>query len=147
MDARPTILESARALVERELPDASTTAQVAAGAEQLCARLYRDIGRWVGLDGCDALLARAWDEVSATRPWLDGVRSRPRRSPHLDGLDTGFHQQEPVVAAEALVALVAVFIELLGVAIGLELAQRLVENAWRADRARPREQEKKRHDW
>lgn len=147
VSASPTVVDVARMLVEREVGTTPTTEQVAAGAEQLCARLYRDVGRWVGLDGCDALLARSWDEVRASRPWLGGVRSRPRQVPHLDMSNTEFQQQEPTVASEALVALVAVFIELLGAAIGLALAQRLVQNAWRNEQPRPRDEEKKRHDW
>lgn len=147
MPVNPSVRASASRIVEWEVGDQRTNERVAAAAERISVRLYRELGRWVGIDGCDALLARSLDEVRATRPWLGAVRSRPRAVPHLVGLDTSIDGQEPAEAIEVVVALVAVYIELLGAAIGLELAQRLVQNAWRDELPQPLEREDKRHDW
>jgi hypothetical protein len=48
---------------------------------------------------------------------------------------------------EAIVSLLTVFIQLLGAAIGLDLAQRLVQDAWLDEVRRPPPRESKRHDW
>lgn len=146
MDGNPTVDAVARRIVRLEAGEPLTLDRVAVAAEQIWVRLYRELGRWIGLDGCDALLVRALDETRRSRPWLEPVRTRPRMNPHLDGIDLGLAGQTPEAAVDGIAAVLAAFIELLGAAIGLELAKRLVQNAWRDERL-PVEEEKKRHDW
>ena len=144
---RPTASELARQLVTGMLGDPITTEGVAASAEQMCARLYGHLGRWVGLDGCDALVARALDDVRGRWRWLEPVRSRPRSTPHLDHLEASVRGLHPAEVLEAVVAVLKGFIELLGAAIGLELAQQLVQDAWRDEASRPTDPSGRPHEW
>ena len=146
-DAAPTEADVARRIVEGEVGEQVTTERVAAAGQQVCVRLYRHLGRWVGIDGCAVLIDRALHEVSATRPWLDDVRSRARTLPHLDHLETSLQGRPAPEGMEAIVSLLTVFIQLLGAAIGLDLAQRLVQDAWLDEVRRPPTRESKRHDW
>jgi hypothetical protein len=65
----------------------STPEEAAADAEELLARLYRNLSQWVGGAGCQALFSRAFVLSAVSHPVFAGVRYRTQDgAPHLDRL-------------------------------------------------------------
>lgn len=147
MSTGQSTLELARTLVQREVGDDASTDAISEAAERVVARLVGYLGRWVGLDGCDVLLGRALDRAAEEFPFLVPVRCRTRGTPHLDSLLPSLQGQEPARAAEAIVTLLAAFIDLLGGAIGPDLARRLVVNAMQTEGPTAGGTNGRRHDW
>lgn len=146
MSADQTTRDLARTLIRHEVGEDASVDAVSEAAERVVARLLRYLGRWVGLDGCGVLLGRALEQAGTEFPSLGPVRLRTRTAPHLDQLATSLHG-EPSLAPEAITALLAAFIDLLGDAIGAALARRLVVNAMQMEGTQTGGTNGRRHDW
>jgi hypothetical protein len=88
-----------------------------------------DLSRWVGPDGCHALFTRALAEARSRHPALAQIHLRVRSDPYVDGVaETTAAHGEPA-AAEALEAMLAFLIELLGRLIGEDMAMKLIQRS------------------
>jgi hypothetical protein len=90
-------------------------------------RLYQDLSRWVGLDGCHALFTRALAKARDEHSLLESIELHPRSSPYLEGLPRTIAQHGPRKTGEALEAMLVILIELLGRLIGEDMTTKLIE--------------------
>jgi hypothetical protein len=125
--------ETARQLWAHEGLDARAPEEMAAAAEQGCARLRAGLTRWIGSDGYRALVDRGLEQARAEHPALAGLQCQAGDVQGVAAM-VGVHGAAQV--REGILALVALLIDLLSRVIGEEIAVRLVEQAW-AGSARP----------
>ena len=108
----------------RAAGSATSTREVAAAADLMCAQLRLELGRWIGAGGYRALLERALGRTRVEHPALDGVSC-------LGGDASVFvaavHARGAGELSAGLVALVAELVDLLGRIVGAEMAMQLVE--------------------
>ncbi len=90
-------------------------------------RLYQDLARWVGFDGCHALFTRALAQARDEHPLLDTIQLHARSSPYLVGVTETVAQYGAATTAEGLEAILVILIELLGRLIGDEMTTNLIE--------------------
>ncbi|HUF66049.1 MAG TPA: hypothetical protein VMM17_08730 [Gemmatimonadaceae bacterium] len=108
----------------RSQDDGDTAARAAA-----CDRLYRDLSRWVGPDGCHALFTRALAESLTEYPLLAEVQLRPRSEPYVEGAADTARSHGDAVTAEALESIIVHVIELLRRLVGDDMAIKLIERS------------------
>jgi hypothetical protein len=125
--------EAARQLWVHEGLDAAAPQEMAAAAEQGCARLRAGLTRWIGSDGYGSLVDRALQQARAGHPSLAGLQCQAGDVQGVAAV-VGVHGAAEV--REGIVELVALLIALLSRVIGEEMGIRLVEQAW-AGSARP----------
>ncbi len=90
-------------------------------------RLYLDLARWVGSDGCHALFTRALAEARTKHPILDTIELHPRSTPYLDGVAESVEQHGARETDDALEVMLLIVVEVLGRLIGDEMATILIE--------------------
>jgi hypothetical protein len=90
-------------------------------------RLYRELSRWVGRDGCHALFARALAEARTDHPALGKIQLHTRAEPYIDGVAETIIAQGDPATAEALESMLVRLVELLGRLIGDDMAIKLIE--------------------
>jgi hypothetical protein len=124
---RPSVVRFTRAVVraERTRTGGESDADVVA---RVFARLHQEIGKLIGPDGCDVLLARSLVLAQRAHPALSGVTSGPGGK--LAGLDVVAIDE--VALHGGSVAIVCQFIELLSVLVGEDLTTRLLGGIWPA---------------
>jgi len=125
--------EAARQLWAHEELDAGAPEEMAAAAEQGCARLRAGLTRWIGSDGYRALVDRALEQARAGHPALTGLQCQ---AGDVQGVAAAVGAHGAAEVREGIFALVALLIDLLSRVIGEAMAVRLVEQAW-AGSARP----------
>lgn len=123
----PTVRQLTRRLLDRagrsdEAADAAATAALDA-----CERVCRELCRWVGTNGCLALLARALADARAGHPVLEEIRIANRSEPGLEGVPEVLRKHGAAATAEGLERLLETLLELLGRLIGDDMVMRLVE--------------------
>ena len=124
---RTTAARFAERLIEAEgARQAENTARAYAAAAA-CNRLYRDLSRWVGRDGCHALFSRALAELRATHPLLALIHLRSGSENYVEGVAPVIMQYGDAAATSALEAVLVALIELLARLIGDDMAARLIE--------------------
>jgi len=106
--------------------ESETPARAAAAA---CDSLYRELSRWVGPDGCHALFTRALAQAQPAYPALAQIKLRARSEPYLDGVAESIMAHGDAVTAEAIEAMLARLVELLGRLIGDDMAMKLIERS------------------
>ena len=112
----------ARAVLKSAGPDGAALA-----AQAACERTYRDLARFLGQTGAQALLTRALALALVEYPFLKEIRLGRRSEPGLDGI-TGIVQVHGVPAVAAgLEAVLETLLGLLGRLIGDDMAAQLVE--------------------
>lgn len=119
----------ARRLIEArrsERSDGDTLARATAAA---CDQLYRELSRWVGLDGCHALFSRALAEARTDYPALGQIEIHARTQPHIDGVAATIMARGDPATAEGLEFMLERLIELLGRLIGDDMALKLIERS------------------
>ena len=118
----------ARRLIDARRSEGSgdTPARAAAGASD---RLYRELSRWVGVDGCHALFSRALAQAREEYAALGQLQIRARSQPHVDGVAETIVARGDSATAEALESMLARLVELLGRLIGDDMAARLIERS------------------
>jgi hypothetical protein len=90
-------------------------------------RLYLDLARWVGFDGCHALFMRAFSEARVEHPLLESIELRPRSTPYIEGVMETAEKHGARETDQALSATLVILIEVLGRLIGDEMAKNLIE--------------------
>jgi hypothetical protein len=116
--------DAARGLWARVAGETNAPEEVAAAAERMCTQLRTELGRWIGTDGYRTLLDRAFGLTRAEHPVLVGLSCLGGDEPVTTTAVRSFGAAQ---VADAMVALVAALIELLGHIIGEEMAVHLVE--------------------
>jgi hypothetical protein len=119
----------ARRLIEArrsERSDGDTPARAAAEASD---RLYRELSRWVGLDGCYALFARALSQAQTDYPALGQILVSARSQPHIDGVAETIVACGDPATAEGIEFMLERLVELLGRLIGDDMAKKLIERS------------------
>ena len=118
----------ARRLIARrfEGTESDTPARAAAHA---CDRLYRELSRWVGPDGCHALFTRALAQARSDYPALGQIQLRARSEPYIEGVAETIMAHGDPATAEALESMLVRLIELLGRLIGDDMALKLIERS------------------
>jgi hypothetical protein len=112
----------ARAVLKSDGPDSAALA-----AQVACERTYRDLARFLGQNGAQALLTRAVAVAVVEHPVLKEIRIGRRSEPSADGV-RGLVQVHGVSAiAAGLEALLETLLGLLGRLIGDDMAAQLVE--------------------
>lgn len=114
--------------------EASDSAQSVAAGERVLERLNEQLLRWFGKDGVDALLVRALVRTQREHRVLVGVQRRSPASLRLTGIVTraGQSAQAPSSdeVAEAIIALVATILALIGRLVGDDMTRHLVRQIW-----------------
>lgn len=119
----------ARRLLGREADAAGAPDALAASAARACERLLGNLSRWVGIDGADALFARALMHAQARHPALRAVRFEPRAELCLEGIAESARTHGAAATAEGVAGILTALIELLGRLVGDDLATQLVEQS------------------
>jgi hypothetical protein len=119
----------ARRLIEAPRSERSDADSLARATAAACARLYRELSRWVGLDGCYALFSRALAEARTDHPALAQIEIRARTQPHIDAVAETIMARGDPATAEALEFMLERLIELLGRLIGDDMAIKLIERS------------------
>jgi len=117
---------------------------VAAATEQVCGRVSANLTRWFGIDGTNALFARALVQAQADHPALANVKYSHQSDVCLERLAESARIHGANAATEGVAAMLTALIELLGRLIGQDIAMRLVEQSVPAeapDDARPTREE------
>ena len=107
--------------------EAGAPEELAAAAEQGCARLRAVLTRWIGSEGYRALVDRALAEARAEHPAIAGLQCQ---GGDLVGVAVAAGVHSGAEVREGILALVARLIDLLSRLIGEDMATRLVEQAW-----------------
>jgi hypothetical protein len=111
---------------QQERTGADTAARAAASA---CDHLYRELSRWVGVDGCHALFTRALSQARAEHPALTSIQLHARSEPYIDGLAATIMVYGDAGTSEALESMLVRLLELLGRLIGDDMAMKLAGRA------------------
>lgn len=130
-----TAEELARRLLARDTPGERDPDAVVAATEQAFGRVCANLSRWFGIDGTNALFARALVRAQTDHPALANVRYSRQSTVCLEGLaeSAPIHGAEAV--ADGVAAILTALIELLGRLIGQDIALPLVERSLQADAA------------
>ena len=119
----------ARRLIEARRSQGSASDSPARAAAAAADGLYRELSRWVGLDGCYALFSRSLTQARSDFPALARIEIRARSQPHIDGVGETIMERGDPAAAEALEFMLERLIELLGRLIGDDMAKKLIERS------------------
>ena len=112
----------ARAHPKSDGPDSATLAVQAA-----CERTYRDLARFLGPTGAQALFTRALGLAQVKHPFLKEIRIGHRSAPALEGVTGTIQVHGAAAVAAALIAVLETLLGLLGRLIGDDMATQLVE--------------------
>jgi hypothetical protein len=91
--------------------------------------VLENLSRWVGIDGADALFARALTHARRNHPALGVVRFGHRSETCLEGIEESARTHGAAAAAEGVAGIFTALIELLGRLVGEDLATRLVQQS------------------
>jgi hypothetical protein len=133
-DDRSPARQIARRLIHsRRTGSGDDTSARAAAAS--CDHLYKELSRWVGRDGCHALFTRALAQARDEYPALAQIHLQPRSEPYIDGVAEAILAHGDHTTADALEAMLARLVELLGRLIGDDMAMKLIERTLVSDGA------------
>ena len=119
----------ARRLIEAQRSERSEGDDRARATAAACDRLYRELSRWVGLDGCYALFSRALAQARTDYPALAQIEIRARSQPHIDLVAETIMARGDAATADGLEFMLERLIELLGRLIGEDMATKLIERS------------------
>ena len=122
-----------RRMLAREAGTGANAPAIAAAARRLCERFAQQLTPLIGDAGVAAICARSLHLTQRNVPGLAPVRPSVQGDAPFALLQMSLEQQEPAVATEAAVALLATASELLALFIGESLTTRLLCEAWPAD--------------
>jgi hypothetical protein len=128
-----TAEELARRLLALETPAEDVPEAVVSAADRVCGRVSANLSRWFGLDGTNALFARALVRAQADHPALATVRYARHATACLEGLAESARIHGADAAADGVAAILTALIDLLGRLIGQDIAMRLAEQGVPAD--------------
>jgi len=119
----------ARRLIDARRSGRSESETPARAAAAAADGLFRELSRWVGLDGCYALFSRSLSEARADFPALAQIEIRARSQPHVDAVAETIMARGDPATAEALEFMIERLVELLGRLIGDDMATKLIERS------------------
>jgi hypothetical protein len=124
--------EIVRRLISSRTPQQKRGDSAARAAAAAGDSLYRELSRWVGTDGCNALFTRALAETRPQYPALEKIQLRPRSDPYIEGIADSIMARGDSETAEALESMFARLVELLGRLIGDDMAGKLIDRTFGA---------------
>ena len=127
-----TTIELAHRLLGTEVRHGDAPETVTESAERACERLARHLARWIGVDGTNALFARALVHAQPHHPALRNVRYSRGSVLRFEGLTESAQTHGTAAAAESVAGILTALIELLGRLIGVDLAMQLIEQSTEA---------------
>jgi len=127
--AQPAARELARRVINARRSQQATGDTPARAAAAAGDRLYRELSRWVGPDGCHALFTRALAQARTEYPALAQIQLRARSEPYIDGVAETIMAHGDATTAEALESMLVRLVELLGRLIGDDMAMKLIERS------------------
>ncbi|MGQ0816130.1 MAG: hypothetical protein ACT4O1_17005 [Gemmatimonadota bacterium] len=127
----PNAHELADRLVRRGLLPEDAHDPAAAAVQGATEHLYRELSRWLGVAGCQAVLTRALLNAQREHPVLEGMRIVGDAEPRLDGIEAIQERQGSRAVAEGLHALLVALLELLGRLLGEDMVVQLVQGSLR----------------
>jgi hypothetical protein len=119
-----------RRMLAREAGTGASAPAIAAAACRLCERFAEQLAPLIGDAGVAAICARSLHLTQRNVPGLVPARASPQGDAPFALLQLSLEQQEPAVATEAAVALLATASELLVLFIGESLTTSLLHEAW-----------------
>jgi hypothetical protein len=126
--------EMVRRLINSRLSEPAgedTSAPAAAGEH-----LYRELARWVGLDGCHALFTRALADARKEYPSLAQIELSAGSEPYIGGVAEAVVAHGDTTTAKALESMLVHLVKLLSRLIGDDMATKLMErSSFAPDRA------------
>jgi hypothetical protein len=129
---REPIRSSANELASRLIARESSTAPDASAAviaANVLAAVSADLCRFVGSDGCYALLTRARSQAQSAHPALKNITIIAGLDLALQGVPESIQEHGAAKIAAGLESTLVAVVELLGRLIGDELAMKLLENS------------------
>jgi hypothetical protein len=118
--------ELAIRLISSEADKRSESPATADAAAAATDRLYRDLSRWIGRDGCHALFTRALVESQMSHPLLEEIELRAGSDRYLEGIAPAIMQHGSAAANSALESMLVAVIGLLARLIGDDMALKLI---------------------
>jgi hypothetical protein len=122
----------ARRLIKNRQSERKESEGRARAAAAACDDLYRELSRWVGLEGCHALFTRALAEARTESAALDQIHLRPRTEPYIGGVAESITSRGDAATADAFEAMLVHLVELLGRLIGDDMATKLIDRSMAA---------------
>ena len=122
-----------RRMLAREAGAGADAAAIAAAARRLCERFAEQLTPLVGDAGVAAICARSLHLTQRNVRGPAPVRASAQGDSPFALLQRSLEQQEPAVATEAAIAVLATAGELLALFIGESLTTRLLCEAWPDD--------------
>jgi hypothetical protein len=122
-----------RRLLAREVETDADPRAIAAAARRLCERFAQHVTPLIGNAGVGAICARSLHLAQRHVPGLAPVLASERDGGPFTSAQRFLEHQEPAVAAEAAVAVLATVGDLLASFIGESLTTRLLREAWPDD--------------
>ena len=134
----PTSLEIARRLLAREVgpPGKGKPEVVGSALQRTVVRVSTALCDSLGDDGCNALLTRALARTEPKHAALKHMHRSNNGRVHLDGVVTSVAAHGAAEVTEAIEALLAELVDILGRLIGEDMAVRLIDQ--NGDASRPR---------
>jgi hypothetical protein len=118
--------EIARRLIDNRRQEQTGADPAARAAASACEDLYRELSRWVGVDGCHALFTRALSQARIEHPGLTPIQLQAGSELYIDGLAATIMACGDAGTAEALESMLVRLLELLERLIGDDMATKLV---------------------
>jgi hypothetical protein len=120
----------ARRVLDREaIPARDGAPAVAAAAlQRVCARTLDNLRDAMGVDGCDALLARAVSQATATHPALKDMYRRNAADIRVEDVLATIDAHGLTAITAAVEALLVALIDVLTRLIGEDMAIRLIDH-------------------
>jgi hypothetical protein len=122
-----------RRILEREAGSAGDASAIAAATRRLCERFAQQLTPLVGDAGVAAICTRTLHLAERQVPGLASAGASQQDDGPFTHAQHFLEQQEPSLAAEAGVAVLTTFGELLASFIGESLTTRLLREAWPDD--------------
>ncbi len=125
----PIAKQLAQRLIDRKRSAADADMTKASAAALAVEELYRTLSRWIGSEGCHALMARARAEAQSGHLPLEAMQLRVRTEPYLNGISESVAQHGETATADAIQSMLVGMIDLLGRLIGVDMAANLIERS------------------
>jgi hypothetical protein len=121
--------QMARRLIKSHRSERAEGHTAARAAATACDKLYQELSRWVGPDGCHAIFTRALAQTRTNHPAVGQIQLHARSDPYIDGVAEAIMAHGDPATAAGLEAMLVHLVELLGRLIGDDMAMKLIERS------------------
>jgi hypothetical protein len=121
--------EIARRLIDSRRQERTGADPAARATASACDHLYRELSRWVGVDGCHALFTRAQSQARIEHPALISIQLQAGSELYIDGLAATIIAYGDAGTAEALESMLVRLLELLTRLIGDDMATKVIDRS------------------